>query len=230
MGDHYECPREPGRRAHIVLLHAAALHGRSARASRCRVACPAGAGERMAGLVGLPSALRRPAASRRMACIGYTLVLALVALHRALPARCWSSCSSFQIAAPGPAGALWTLDAWRAALAEPATAQRALEHDSPSPSRARSSSLPLAILIAWVLARTDMPGRPLARVRCSGSPSSCPRSPVTLGWILLLDPEYGLHQSVARSAAVRRQGPVQHLLVLGHRLGPPRPQLHRRRR
>ena len=52
-------------------------------------------------------------------------------------------------------------------------------------------SLPIAILLAWLVARTDMPGKGFI-IGCAWVAYFMPTLPVLLGWILLLDPQYGL--------------------------------------
>jgi len=52
-------------------------------------------------------------------------------------------------------------------------------------------SLPLAVLVAWLLARTDLPGRAWIEFAFWAA-FFLPPFTVTLSWILLLDPEYGL--------------------------------------
>src|SRR5437867_1802177 len=52
-------------------------------------------------------------------------------------------------------------------------------------------SLPLAVLVAWLLARTDLPGRSWIEFAFWAA-FFLPPFTVTLSWILLLDPEYGL--------------------------------------
>ena len=51
--------------------------------------------------------------------------------------------------------------------------------------------MPVAVLLAWVLARTDIPGARWLEF-AFWIAFFLPRLPVTLGWIVLLDPEYGL--------------------------------------
>lgn len=53
------------------------------------------------------------------------------------------------------------------------------------------ASLPLAILLAWLVTRTDLPGKRLITI-CAWVAFFMPTLPVVLGWILLLDPHYGL--------------------------------------
>ena len=52
-------------------------------------------------------------------------------------------------------------------------------------------SLPISILLAWLVARTDIPGKGFL-VACAWVAYFMPTLPVLLGWILLLDPQYGL--------------------------------------
>jgi iron(III) transport system permease protein len=52
-------------------------------------------------------------------------------------------------------------------------------------------SLAIGIGIAWLIARSDMPGRTLVELLCWIG-FFLPTLPLTFGWILLLDPQYGL--------------------------------------
>jgi iron(III) transport system permease protein len=52
-------------------------------------------------------------------------------------------------------------------------------------------SLPLAILLAWLVTRTDPPGKRWITA-CAWVAFFMPTLPIVLGWILLLDPQYGL--------------------------------------
>src|SRR5712691_2652236 len=64
---------------------------------------------------------------------------------------------SFQVAPPGQPAA-YGLDGWRAALSEPGL-RSALVNTLTVTLVRQLLSLPLAVLIAWLLARTDLPGR-----------------------------------------------------------------------
>jgi iron(III) transport system permease protein len=57
-------------------------------------------------------------------------------------------------------------------------------------------SLALAVLVAWLIARTDMPGGNVVEFLCWFA-FFVPEFPLTLAWILLLDPQFGLLNSVA---------------------------------
>lgn len=96
---------------------------------------------------------------------------------------------SFQVAPPGQP-AQYGLDGWRAAFAEPLL--RAALFNTLKVTVARQVvSLALAILIAWLLARTDLPGRNLIEFGFWAA-FFLPTLTVTLSWILLLDADYGL--------------------------------------
>jgi iron(III) transport system permease protein len=96
---------------------------------------------------------------------------------------------SFQVAPPGQA-AVYGLDGWRAALNEPGL-RSALVNTLTVTFVRQLLSLPLAVLIAWLLARTDVPGRDWLEFAFWAA-FFLPTLTVTLSWILLLDPEYGL--------------------------------------
>ena len=96
---------------------------------------------------------------------------------------------SFQVAAPGEA-ARYGLDGWRAAFSEPGL-RAALVNTFTVTAVRQLLSLPLAVLIAWILARTDLPGRSWIEFAFWAA-FFLPTFTVTLSWILLLDPEYGL--------------------------------------
>jgi iron(III) transport system permease protein len=96
---------------------------------------------------------------------------------------------SFQVAPPGQPTA-YGLDGWRAALSEPGL-RSALWNTLTVTFVRQLLSLPLAVFIAWLLARTDLPGRSWLEFAFWAA-FFLPTLTVTLSWILLLDPEYGL--------------------------------------
>jgi iron(III) transport system permease protein len=114
-----------------------------------------------------------------LAAVAFTVVypVALVVLQ------------SFQVAGPGEP-ARWGLDGWRAALEEPGL-RGALVNTLKVALVRQLLSLPLAVLIAWLIARTDLPGRDWIEFGFWAA-FFLPTLTVTLGWILLLDPDYGL--------------------------------------
>jgi iron(III) transport system permease protein len=115
-------------------------------------------------------------------------VLAVVALGVVFPLLL-VVLQSFQIAGPGQPAA-YGLDGWRAALGEPGL-RAALVNTLAVTFVRQLVSLPLAVLVAWLLARTDLPGRQWIEFAFWAA-FFLPTLTVTLSWILLLDPEYGL--------------------------------------
>jgi iron(III) transport system permease protein len=59
-------------------------------------------------------------------------------------------------------------------------------------------SLALSVIVAWLIARTDMPGGRVVEVLCWFA-YFVPDFPLTLAWILLLDPNFGFLNTMARS-------------------------------
>jgi iron(III) transport system permease protein len=57
-------------------------------------------------------------------------------------------------------------------------------------------SLALAVIVAWLIARTDMPGGNTIEFFCWFA-FFVPEFPLTLAWILLLDPQFGLLNNLA---------------------------------
>ena len=111
---------------------------------------------------------------------------------------------SFQVAAPGEA-ARYGLDGWRAALGEPGL-RGALWNTFTVTFVRQLLSLPLAVLIAWLLARTDLPGRSWIEFAFWAA-FFLPSFTVTLSWILLLDPEYGLINTALAALPFVGKGP-----------------------
>jgi iron(III) transport system permease protein len=82
------------------------------------------------------------------------------------------------------------LQAWRLAFSDPAILSAIWNTLTITLAR-QAIALPIAILIAWVIARTNIPaGNALEFLIWLGY--FLPPLPVTMGWILLLDPDYGL--------------------------------------
>jgi len=117
-----------------------------------------------------------------------TAVLAAVAFTVVYP-MLLVALQSFQVAAPGEP-ARWGLEGWRAAFTEPGL-RAALVNTLTVTVVRQLISLPLAVLIAWLIARTNLPGRDWIEVGFWAA-FFLPSLTVTLSWILLLDPDYGL--------------------------------------
>ena len=82
------------------------------------------------------------------------------------------------------------LSAWKIAFSDPAMISAIWNTVAVTLTR-QAIALPIAILLAWIIARTNIPGaNSLEFLFWLGY--FLPPLPVTLGWILLLDPEYGL--------------------------------------
>ncbi len=92
----------------------------------------------------------------------------------------------------GPIGGArhWGLDGWRAAFTDP-TMLNAVANTAKVLVANESISLPSAVLLAWLLARTDLPWRGTLEF-AFWITFFLPSLSVTLGWIVLLGPQYGL--------------------------------------
>jgi iron(III) transport system permease protein len=124
----------------------------------------------------------------------YWLVLGIVSCAVLYPAGV-IVLSSFET----PGGNLvsgFGLQAWKIAFADPAIISAIWNTLTITLAR-QAIALPIAILLAWVIARTDVPGAmTLEFLFWLGY--FLPPLPVTMGWILLMDPDYGvLNQWVA---------------------------------
>jgi iron(III) transport system permease protein len=97
--------------------------------------------------------------------------------------------NSFQMERPGQAPA-FGLEGWRIALTEPGVLT-SIWNTAAVTVAVQAISLPLAIALAWLIARTDLPGAGWVNFLLWVS-FFVPSLGVTLGWILLLDPSYGL--------------------------------------
>jgi iron(III) transport system permease protein len=97
--------------------------------------------------------------------------------------------ASFQVET-GEKAIAYSLDAWKAALNEPGIAQAFL-NTLVVTALVQGISIPIAILIAWVIARTDMAGASFAELLFWVT-FFIPTLAVTAGWILILDPKFGL--------------------------------------
>jgi iron(III) transport system permease protein len=117
-----------------------------------------------------------------------TLVLALM-IFLVLYPMLLVVLNSFQITHPG-SPPVFGLAGWRLAFGEPGMRDAIFNTFALLVTR-QLISFPIAIFIAWLLARTDLPGREWLEFTfwlCFFLPSLS----VTLGWILVLDPEYGM--------------------------------------
>jgi iron(III) transport system permease protein len=155
-------------------------------------------------VAGLTQAIAAPGPRRiELQSVLCTVVLALVAFCVVFPIVL-VVLQSFQVAAPGQPAA-YGLDGWRAALGEPGL-RAALVNTFTVTVVRQLLSLPLAVLIAWLLARTDLPGRSWIEFGFWAA-FFLPSFTVTLSWVLLLDPDYGLVNTLVAKLPFVGKGP-----------------------
>ena len=103
---------------------------------------------------------------------------------------------SFNLAPPGNA-AVYGLDNWVRAFSDPATISALWMSFLLSVVRLIPAMI-IAVIFAWLIARTDMPGGNAIEFFCWLA-YFIPDFPLTLAWILLLDPNYGFVNVAAQS-------------------------------
>src|SRR3954451_207694 len=97
--------------------------------------------------------------------------------------------SSFETNRPGQA-VTWGLDAWRTAFADPSLLA-ALGNTFALAAIRTAIVTAVAIFFAWVVTRTDTPWRGAIEFTLWLG-FFFPQLPLVLGWVLLLDPQYGV--------------------------------------
>jgi iron(III) transport system permease protein len=97
--------------------------------------------------------------------------------------------SSFQVSQPGQPVA-WGLEGWRLAFIDPSV-PRALWNTFILGVVRVAITTVLSVFFAWVVTRTDTPGKGFIEFMLWLG-FFLPLLPMTLGWILLLDPNYGI--------------------------------------
>ena len=149
------------------------------------------------------SALRRVPGRVPWPSLLQYLVFAIVALLVLYPVLLLVA-SSFQLTQPS-APATFGFDAWITAFSTPSI--RSAMWNTVALILARQSiAFTIAIMIAWLLARTDMPGRRTLEFMFWIA-FFLPTIPVVQAWVLLLDRDYGLvNQALTQLPFVR--GPV----------------------
>lgn len=118
----------------------------------------------------------------------FTLLIAVIACFTAYPI-CLLFVGSFQVNPLGQPTA-WGLEGWRMALSD-AAVPRALWNTFLLGSARVAITTVLSVFFAWVITRTDTPGKSFIEFMLWLG-FFLPLLPMTLGWILLLDPNYGL--------------------------------------
>ena len=141
--------------------------------------------------IGGLSTWRLPALSNTAA----TLLLALVAIVAVYPVA-QIVLQSFQSSAPG-GDVVWSLAGWQALLAERGL-QTAIWNTISLTLVRQFLALIVGIFIAWLLARTDVPGRRVFEF-LFWLAFFFPSLTITLSWIFLLDPRFGLVNQVLNS-------------------------------
>jgi iron(III) transport system permease protein len=116
------------------------------------------------------------------------VLLALVAFAVLVPLTLMVV-SSFQLARPGQP-AVYGLDGWRQAFGEPANLAALWNTVTLSVVR-QAIAIVLGVLLAWLIARTDLPGKHTLEF-VFWLTFFLPPLPVAVGWILLLDGRFGL--------------------------------------
>ena len=111
---------------------------------------------------------------------------------------------SFDIADPGQAHQ-WSLQGWQSALSEPLL-RSSLVNTLTLTAVKQAITMPLAICIAWLLARTDLPGRHWFEFGFWVA-FFLPPLTVTQSWMLLADAHYGLINQLIAAVSGARQGP-----------------------
>ena len=141
-----------------------------------------------------------PALNRRIVVIdaqyaAFLAVFAVVALFVLYPVIV-ILIDSF-VAGPIGAPGQWSLEGWRAAFSDPSMLNAVINTIKVLAAN-ESISLPSAVLIAWLLARTDLPARGILEFAFWVT-FFLPSLSVTLGWIVLLGPQNGLLNQLAMS-------------------------------
>lgn len=150
--------------------------------------------------------LRAPAWRRspfRTQSVFYTVVLAGLAILVLWPLFL-ILVNSFQVSRPGQPP-VFSLEPWRVAMNDP-TILSAMWNTLTLTLARQAISLPVAILLAWTLARTDIPGAHWLEFMFWIA-FFLPALPVTLGWILLLDPQYGLLNQLLKTLPFVQEAP-----------------------
>ena len=134
------------------------------------------------------------ALSRRVVARGLPLVVGIILV---LPLG-MLLVNSFNVA-PAGRSFQYGLANWQAAFTDP-SAMGALWNSFALSVTRTFISLPIALVLTWLIARTDMPGRNLVEILAWLS-IFVPVLPLAFGWVLLLDPKFGLLNTFISSVA-----------------------------
>lgn len=136
-----------------------------------------------------------PASNIRGLRIAELVALMFFAVVMALPVL-FLLVGSFNTAPPGQAS-VYGFQNWTQAFSDPKTLSSLWMSFLFSVVRLIPSLL-LSVMVAWLIARTDMPGGHVVEVLCWFA-YFVPDFPLTLAWILLLDPHFGFLNMLATS-------------------------------
>jgi iron(III) transport system permease protein len=142
---------------------------------------------------------RRP----EWSAVGATLLLAVLALAIVYPIGL-VVLQSFNVADLGQPRQ-WSLQGWQSAFAEPLL-RSSLFNTVTLTLIKQAVTLPVAIAIAWLLARSDLPGRHALEFGFWVA-FFLPPLTVTQTWLLLADSHYGLVNQLFAVVSGARQGP-----------------------
>ncbi len=142
----------------------------------------------MASVTLAPQAGVKPVRRIELSGVLMTILLGVVAFLIISP-LIYIILQSFEISKPGEA-VRWGLDGWKAVFTENALQKAAWNTVTLAIVR-QGLALGFAIFIAWLLARTDVPGGRTFEF-LFWLAFFLPALTVTLSWILLLDPQFGL--------------------------------------
>src|SRR5713226_4981658 len=112
--------------------------------------------------------------------------------------------NSFQIARPG-APIVWGLDGWVKAFSTPGIV-KAMHNTFTLALTRQAIALFIGAFFAWLIARTDIPWKGTLEFLFWLS-FFLPALPQTMGWILLLDPKYGLLNHAGQALGLFTQPP-----------------------
>ena len=151
------------------------------------------------------AAARTPPYWRRLdgGTLACTALLAALALAIVYPVGL-VLLQSFDVADPGQARQ-WSLDGWAAAFSQPLL-RRSLVNTLTLTVIKQAITLPVAIFIAWLLARTDLPRRQWLEFGFWVA-FFLPPLTVTQSWLLLADSHYGLLNQLVAALSGTPQGP-----------------------
>lgn len=107
--------------------------------------------------------------------------------------------------APPTRAATWGFGNWLSAFSDPKTLSSLWMSFLFSTVRLIPSMI-LAVLVAWLIARTDMPGGHVVEMMCWFA-FFVPDFPLTLAWILLLDPNFGFLNMLAKGLPFIEESP-----------------------